>query len=193
LSPAVSAPPRPDRAAAVRAALRRLVAAHGFHGASMSAVAREAGVATGTAYVHYASKEELILAAYLESKLRLGEAAAAAVDGEAPPEARFQALWIGAYRHLAADSEQARFLIQVDGSPYAEAAHAGALERDNDPLVDVAEAPDMASLLLPLPLDVLYELGMAPAVRLAAREADLRPDQLELVATACWRAISRAA
>jgi AcrR family transcriptional regulator len=44
--------PKADRAAAVRAALRTLVAERGFHGASMGAVAREAGVATGTAYVH---------------------------------------------------------------------------------------------------------------------------------------------
>ena len=69
---------RPDRAAAVRAALRKLVAERGFHGASMSAVASEAGVATGTAYVHYASKDELVHAAYLEAKRELGAAAVAA-------------------------------------------------------------------------------------------------------------------
>ena len=57
-----------DRAAAVRQALRTLVAQNGFHGASMSAVAAEAGVATGTAYTHYASKDELVLATYLETK-----------------------------------------------------------------------------------------------------------------------------
>ncbi len=42
-----------DRAAALRDAARRLVARHGFHGASVAAIAAEAGVATGTAYVHY--------------------------------------------------------------------------------------------------------------------------------------------
>jgi AcrR family transcriptional regulator len=57
-----------DRAAAVRAAVRTLVARKGFHGASMSAVAREAGVATGTAYTHYASKDELVLDAYCETR-----------------------------------------------------------------------------------------------------------------------------
>ncbi|MGZ4707901.1 MAG: TetR/AcrR family transcriptional regulator, partial [Acidimicrobiales bacterium] len=63
-----AAAPVVDRAAAVRAALRTLVARNGFHGASMSAVAAEAGVGTGTAYVHYASKDELVLATYLEVK-----------------------------------------------------------------------------------------------------------------------------
>jgi AcrR family transcriptional regulator len=41
-----------DRAAAVRSALRTLVARNGFQGASMSAVADKAGVATATAYTH---------------------------------------------------------------------------------------------------------------------------------------------
>lgn len=52
-----------------------------------------------------------------------------------------------------------------------------------------AQAPDMAQLLLPLPLDVLFTLGIAPAIRLVAGG---RLDQraLVLVARACWRAIT---
>ena len=74
-----------DRAAAVRRALRTLVARHGFHGASMSAVAAEAGVATGTTYTHYESKDSLVLAAFLETKAALGLAATACLDAEAAP------------------------------------------------------------------------------------------------------------
>lgn len=157
----------------------------------MNAVAAAAGVATGTAYVHYASKDELVLAAYLEAKLRLGEAAAAGVDPVAAPEQQFRSLWLGAYRHLAADPQEARFLIQVDGSPYAESAHAAAMEREDDPLLTVAAAPAMAARLLPLPPEVLYELGMTPAVRLAARGQQLSQRELSLIANACWRAVSR--
>ncbi len=193
--PAASARPtrsaRPDRAGAVRAALRRLVAERGFHGASMGAVAREAGVATGTAYVHYASKDELVVAAYAETKLRLGEAAVAAVDPAEPPERRFRALWVAAYGHLLEHPDDARFLIQVDGSPYAGAAHAAVVEREDDPLLRAAGAPDMAGRLLELPLDVIYELGLAPATRLVARGVALSGEQVATVAEACWRAISR--
>lgn len=57
-----------DRPAAIRRALRDLVAGRGFRGASMSAIAESAGVATGTAYVHYASKKELVLATYPSSR-----------------------------------------------------------------------------------------------------------------------------
>jgi AcrR family transcriptional regulator len=195
VSPAATAAkePKADRAAAVRAALRTLVAERGFYGASMGAVAREAGVATGTAYVHYASKDELVIATYLESKQRVGRVAARAAESTSDPSELFPILWKGIYRHLAADPDEARFLIQVDGSPYAAVAHEAALAREDDDLMRIASAPAIARVLEPLPPEVLYEIGLAPAVRLAARGIELTARELDRVAAACWRAISRPA
>ncbi len=178
-----------DRAAAVRGALRTLVARNGFHGSSMSAVAREAGVATGTAYTHYASKDELVLAAYRETKAQLGAAAMGGLGAGAEPAARFRGIWLATYRHLKANPDHARFLLQVDHSPYRSAAHEAAIA-DGDPLVAQAATPDAAAWLLPLPLEVIYELGLSPAVRLAADGTGLTDDQLNEIADACWRAIS---
>jgi AcrR family transcriptional regulator len=178
-----------DRAAAVRRALRALVAQRGFHGASMSAVAAEAGVATGTAYTHYASKDELVVATYLETKAELAAAATAGLEPSSDPPELFRAMWIGAYRHLSANRDHALFLLQVDASPYKAEAHSIAME--GDPLVAAAAAPDIAARLLPLPLEVIYELGLAPAVRLAASGEELSEDDLATIADACWRAISR--
>jgi AcrR family transcriptional regulator len=181
-----------DRAAAVRRALRALVAQRGFHGASMSAVAAEAGVATGTAYTHYSSKDELVLAAYLETKAELGQAATAGLDATRAPDERFRAIWLAAYRHLAANRDHALFLLQVDCSPYRPAAHAAATAgEEGDALLREAASTGIAERLLPLPLEVLYELGLGPAVRLAASGERLGKPELETIADACWRAISR--
>jgi len=191
-TPAATGTPAPalDRAAAVRAALRALVARNGFHGSSMSAVAAEAGVGTGTAYVHYASKDELVLATYLEVKRDLGEAATVDVDQGSPAEQRFHQLWLGIHRHLSGDPDRARFLLQVDSSPFARAAHELAMAADGDPIMAAAAAPDLADRLVDLPLEVLYDLGLAPAVRLAASDVDLDAAALDRVADACWRAIT---
>ncbi|HEV2243308.1 MAG TPA: helix-turn-helix domain-containing protein [Streptosporangiaceae bacterium] len=179
-----------DRAAAVRGALRTLVARNGFHGASMSAVASEAGVATGTAYTHYASKDEVVLAAYRETKAKLAAAATTGLDPTAEAAARFRGIWLASYRHLKANPDHARFLVQVDHSPYRSAAHEAVIA-DGDPLVAQAAAPDAAAWLLPLPLEVIYELGLSPAVRLAAGGTELTEEQLSQIADACWRAITR--
>ncbi len=179
-----------DRAAAVRGALRTLVARHGFHGASMNAVADEAGVATGTAYTHYASKDELVLAAYCETKAQLAGAATAGLNADADARERFRGVWLRSYRHLIENPDHARFLLQVDHSPYRTDAHEAALAGD-DPLVAQAKTPDLAAQLLPLPLEVIYELGLGPAMRLAAGGMELTEEQLDEIAEACWRAVSR--
>ncbi|MER8188307.1 TetR family transcriptional regulator [Kitasatospora sp. NPDC094015] len=180
-----------DRAAAVRAALRTLVARNGFHGASMSAVAAQAGVAAGTAYTHYASKDELVLAAYCETKSELNLAVTTDADPNAPAEQWFRDLWLSCYRHLRANPEHARFLLQVEHSPYRARAHEAALADQDDPLLAQVASPDIAAQLLALPLEVLYELALSPAIRLAAGEAELTDAQLDEIAAACWRAVSR--
>ncbi len=63
-----------DRAALVRRAMVELVAEHGIHGTSMNEVAERAGVATGTAYVHYGSKDDVLIAAFIEVEGLLGTA-----------------------------------------------------------------------------------------------------------------------
>ena len=94
-------------------------------------------------------------------------------------------------RHLRADPARARFLVQVESSPYAGPAHTHHLAQGEDPLVAAAAAPDMAAALVELPLEVLFDLGLGPAVRLAAAETLLTAEQLSLVARGCWRSVRR--
>lgn len=184
----VAIPGELNRPAAIRAGLRRLVAERGFHGTSMQAVAAQAGVATGTAYVHYDSKDDLVVAAYVEAKHRLGQAALAAVHDAASPEELFVQLWRGAHVHLRANPEDAAFLVQVDASPYHDVAHRELLEAGDDPLTTALDDSGMRGLLLELPDPVLYELTLGPAVRLATRDERLDDEQLDRVARACWAA-----
>lgn len=179
-----------DRSALVRRAMVELVAENGFSGTSMSAVAARAGVATGTAYVHYESKDALVVAAFREIKSALGKAAVAELNQTSAPEQRFQQLWQGIYRHLAADPAVARFLIQFESLPIAATAHAEYVAEEEDALIQSALAPDLASLLIDLPVKVLFDLGVGPAIRLAASDIAIDDDVLDRTAKACWRAIT---
>jgi hypothetical protein len=132
-----------------------------------------------------------VLAAYRETKTELAVAATSGLDPSAGPAERFRLLWLAAYRHLAANREHAQFLLQVDCSPYRDEAHEAALAEADDPLLREAATPDISARLLPLPLEVLYELGLGPAVRLAASGIELGDEQLDAVAEACWRAVTR--
>ncbi|MFP3882555.1 MAG: TetR/AcrR family transcriptional regulator [Actinomycetota bacterium] len=178
---------RVDRAALVRRAMVELVAERGFHGTSMSQVAQRAGVATGTAYVHYGSKGELLIAAFVEAKAQVDAAVTLDLDLTAPPKETFSRLWTRLYEYLRADLHLARFLTQIDESPLRAKAHEAL--PDDDPLVRLGE--EMADHLVDLPVEIIYELGLAPAARLAASDTSLEDDQVDMVIESCWRAIHR--
>ncbi|MEO6604894.1 MAG: TetR/AcrR family transcriptional regulator [Aeromicrobium sp.] len=179
-----------DRAEAVRHAVIRLVARDGFHGTSMAAVAKEAGVATGTAYVHYASKDELIVATYLEVKQALGDAALAGVDADATSREQFAQLWSGFRRHLEADPDRARFLVQADGSPYAHIAHEQALAAPDDPLLSSPVVAGLLAQMVDLPAEVLFDLAVGPVIRLTATQSRVDEALVEPLIEACWRAVT---
>jgi len=179
-----------DRPAAIRQALRDLVAERGFHGASMGAVAKEAEVATGTAYVHYESKDELVYATYLEIKAGLGAAVLAELDTAASPFDQWDHLLKTAYDFLSEEPERARFLSQLEESPYYEEAHAR-LVAAGDPLGEAAQSEGFASLLVDLPNQVIYALSLGVAVRLIAGGIKLKGEELDALVIATWRAVTR--
>ena len=155
----------------------------------MAAVAEHAGVAAGTAYVHYDSKDDLVIATYVEIKAQLSEAAVAGLDPAASAEDQFLHVWHNAYRHLEADPARARYLVQVESSPYAHDAHEQAMRR-NDPLRK-ANA-EMARHVVDLPMLVVWDLGFGPAIRVAADpETTLDEAALDRLARACLRAVMR--
>lgn len=164
-----------------------LVAERGIHGTSMSQVAGRAGVATGTPYVHFQSKEDLLIAAFVEAKSQVGQTVTQDLDSSAPPQETFATIWRRLYEYLRSDLYMARFLTQIDESPLRARAHEAL--GDDDPLVELGEA--IAPHLVPLPIEIVYELGLAPAARLAASDASLDDNQLDLVIDSCWRAIHR--
>ncbi len=182
--------PTTDRAAAPRQALRTLVARHGLHGASMSAIAKEAGVAQGTAYVHYESKEQLLVAAYLELKREMGNTSCADLDPAASPHDRFIQLWLGIHRFLAEEPERAQFMLQLESSPYARVAHEMGMAVPDDPIMAEAAALAAADVLAPLDLHALYDLAFWPAIRRAATHGTVDEPAARAIAEACWRAIT---
>ena len=155
----------------------------------MSAVAERAGVATGTAYVHYEDKDDLLIDTYAEIKAELSAAALEGLDPQASLEDQFLHVWHNHYRHLEADPARARYIVQMESSPYADAAHRRAMERQG---ALSAAASEMMAHTVDLPLLVVWDLGFGPATRLAANpDRVLDEARLDTLARACLRAVKR--
>lgn len=178
-----------DRPAAIRLALRDLVAERGLQGASMNEVAKAAGVATGTAYVHYESKDELVIDTYLEVKSALTQAVLGGVDTSADLVTQYRQVFGATYAHLSEVPERARFLAQIEGSPYRTAAHARFLER-GDRFMAVL-LPMLERILIPLPVDVIWAMSLGLVIQLVASGVMLDENEVDSLVDATWRGISR--
>jgi AcrR family transcriptional regulator len=109
-----------DKREAILAAALRLIARLGLHAAPMSAVAREAGVAAGTLYLYFPSKEAMINALYLEVlEGRHGSMAAdsgATRDESASVRDGLWAFWQGLARWHLDHPDGSSFLLQCQAS-----------------------------------------------------------------------------
>lgn len=107
-----------DKLRAIARATFTLVEQTGLSGLTMAAIAREAGLATGTLYVYFGSKEELLVALYEQAKT---ETAASLMQGDDPGasfRSRFQHMWANWLDHRLTHYAQMVFMEQYYNSPW---------------------------------------------------------------------------
>ena len=95
-----------------------LVEQTGLSGLTMAAIAREAGLATGTLYVYFKSKEELMVALYERAKTETTASLMHGDDPTAPFRTRFQRTWTNWLEHRLNAYAQVVFLEQYYNSPW---------------------------------------------------------------------------
>ena len=111
-----------DKKVAIFESTLVLVERHGFHGTSMSMIAREAGVATGTIYHYFKSKDELIIELLGYAKRIANRASFESDDTSEPYYDRFRKVWFNLYYHFVNHPQIMSFFNQYYGSPYSEMA-----------------------------------------------------------------------
>jgi len=74
-----------DKKESLRQCARELFSANGFKDTNVAEITRKAGVATGTFYLYYPSKEKLFMELYLEENLKLKQTLMAGVDPQGEP------------------------------------------------------------------------------------------------------------
>ncbi|HSG07259.1 MAG TPA: TetR/AcrR family transcriptional regulator [Longimicrobiales bacterium] len=107
-----NAPVTGDKEARILAAAVRVFAEHGYHGSSMAAVAREAGVATGTTYLYFDRKQDLLVTLFQRHLTEYMARCAPILAAETPGVPRLHRL---AEQHLAffAEDRQLATVFQI--------------------------------------------------------------------------------
>jgi AcrR family transcriptional regulator len=95
-----------------------LIKDQGFHGAPMSLVAKNAGVAAGTIYHYFESKEQLICELYDFNRERVKEVVQAALEQKGSLKEKFSKVWTALYHFYAQQPNVLIFFEQFVNSPF---------------------------------------------------------------------------
>jgi AcrR family transcriptional regulator len=105
------------RAAIVKSALI-LFTQRGFHGTPTSLISRGAGVSTGTLFLYFPTKNDLINSVYFEAKARMSLAACEGYEEEKGIRNRVKKIWGNIIRWGVDHPEEFLFIEQFHSSPY---------------------------------------------------------------------------
>lgn len=107
-----------EKLQAIAKATFTLVAQTGLSGLTMAAIAREAGLATGTLYVYFKSKEELLVALYEQAKTAVAARLREGDDPAAPFRSRFMNMWMTWLESRLTHYAEMVFVEQYYNSPW---------------------------------------------------------------------------
>jgi len=182
-----------EKLRAIAEATFTLVEQTGLSGLTMAAIAREAGLATGTLYVYFKSKEELMVALYEQAKTTTTASLMHGDDTKAPLRSRLRHMWMNWLEHRLNHYAQVVFLEQYYNSPWFSDESRNLSARLIKDWVDLIETAKAQQILKDVPT-VLLTSSFGGSVRETAnllRSGSLaRTDaNLTLAFGLCWDGI----
>jgi AcrR family transcriptional regulator len=96
----------------------KLFTTRGFHGTSTAEIAKTAGVATGTLFHYFKSKEELINRLYFYTKDSMLKEFSENCDYNKPFKENLKSLWLNLVNFGINDAHKFQFIITFHCSPY---------------------------------------------------------------------------
>jgi|WetSurMetagenome_2_1015567.scaffolds.fasta_scaffold228600_2 AcrR family transcriptional regulator len=110
--------PGSDKREAILKTALTLFVERGFFGTPTSLISKEAGVATGTLFFYFRTKEELIDTLYLQVKVKAAEAMCRGLEKEKDTKARLNRLGHNAVAWGMKNKEEVKFMEQFAHSPF---------------------------------------------------------------------------
>lgn len=101
-----------DKRERILAAAERIFARHGFFAARVSEIAREAGVADGTIYLYFKSKDDLLISLFENRMKQVNDQLRRAIADQ-PPAAQLRA-FIHTYLQLVADEPTVAEVLTIE-------------------------------------------------------------------------------
>ena len=147
-----------DKQKEILAAALKLFVEFGFHGTPTSKIAKEAGVANGTLFHYYPTKDDLITSLYVSIKLEMS----AHVENQSPKntdyKAQFKNQFVNALHWAMAHPNEFQYVQQFYNSPYAALLKSEILQQQMQKTCGEIQLAIDSGIVKRLPVDYIFTL-----------------------------------
>ncbi len=182
-----------EKQAALFEATVKTVNAVGFAAASVSKIAKEAGVSPATLYVYYNNKEDLLVSTYTDIKRDFSRAILKDFDAGLPIRDILRNVWMTMFEYISSNAEYFRFSDQFANSPYYAQVDRSQVEKYFAPLIEVLKRGIHQKILKDVPFDVLTAFMVYPLMALSnprlCIDFDPTSESMETAFNLAWDAI----
>lgn len=130
----------------------------GFHNTPTSKIAREAGIANGTLFYFFPTKDDLVKALYLEVKSRMAQDIAGAIQNKETLHDILRGYYTASLHWALKNNREFRFMEQFNSSPYLKQIAEEEIKKNKQPLLDLLQKAIQEKIIKPLELDLIFTL-----------------------------------
>ncbi|HEY8143735.1 MAG TPA: TetR/AcrR family transcriptional regulator [Kofleriaceae bacterium] len=187
-------PAGPERRDAILDAALECFVDRGFHGTAMPDIAKKTGIAAGTIYHYFASKEELVNALFRKWKAEIARRVFTAFPQGAPTRQQFQVMWREMIAFALAHPAAFAFLELHNHSSYLDAESVAADRGLKIFAGAIVQQAQKDGVIKPLDAALLMELVFGAFIGIMRAHwegrASLTPEQIDEAEQACWDAVA---
>ncbi len=136
----------------------KLFVEYGFHGTPTSLIAKEAGVANGTLFHYFATKDALVIALYVDIKSRMALYLSEQTGTQKTYKDTIREQYIASVYWALENKLEFRFTEQFKTSPFFAQIAPKEIEESLKPFYDMLYAGISEKIIKPQPVDLLFTL-----------------------------------
>lgn len=184
-----------EKIKAIYSATLRLFETQGIAGINMANVAKEAGIATGTVYIYFKSKEELLNTLFKETKIRSAEKIAKGYSTTDSVKIVFNRMWLQYFKFSLEYYSESLFHEHFSISPLLSKENKKLSDEALSPIFNLIERAKKEKLIKSLDTMLLFFQikGSMQAFTSAVKSGYVKPSKnnIEQAMNMCWDSIKQ--
>jgi len=147
-----------DKKEAIINAALKLFVDNGFHGTATSKIAQEAGVANGTLFQYFKTKDDLVIALYIHIKDELADYITKNTADTKDIKEEMKSQILSSLFWALDNQTKFHFIQQFHTSPYIGQVEQDVINKQVEPHLTLIQKGIKQGIIKPLPVDLIYSL-----------------------------------